>query len=169
MEIKSISAKIFKTASKNTEDSCNQTNPFGVNFKGNIISADVFETAQKTNLVSNWSEKIRSKMASSAIVGSIGDMSAAISSRLDSVVSFGRRMKENAGKMRENAAEMFGNLSDKLSDKKISLKVGGSESFFQINLHDYSAYKVKNLLGKEPELDIEPLFANLNAEMEAIA
>lgn len=100
MEIKSISQKIFKTAPNKIENNNNHTNPFGVSFKGNIISADVFDAAEKTDKVSFTgiiAEKVgrRCKMLTSAAVGSIGDMSSAINARLNSVVSFGRKIGNN--------------------------------------------------------------------------
>lgn len=91
MEIKSISSKIFRTAPKNVENNNNQTNPFGVNFKGKMISADVFGSGSKSNLV----EKVKSKMLTSALVGSMGDVAAAISTRLNSVLNYGKRIKSN--------------------------------------------------------------------------
>lgn len=91
MEIKSISSKIFRAAPRATEQ--NHTNPFGVSFKGNMVTADVFKstTPKLAEKVSN-----KGRMVVSAIVGSMNDFSSAMSARLNSVVSFGRRIKENA-------------------------------------------------------------------------
>ena len=104
LSISSVSRNIFRAAPKNIEN--NQTNPFGVSFKGNVLTADVFEknkNASKINFTGIAS--IKSKMLSSAIVGSINDFSSAIASRLDSVVSFGRRIKENASILRARAID----------------------------------------------------------------
>lgn len=98
MEIKSISQKIFKpgAASKKFENS-NQTNPFGISFKGKIINADVFETSetQKKNpfeCISGLADAAgRGKLWASAAVSAAGQ---AMGKRLNTVVSFGRRMKE---------------------------------------------------------------------------
>lgn len=102
MEIKSISSKIFKTASKTAARTTehNQTNPFGVSFKGNMVTADVF-----TNTSSKLAQKAsnKGKMVVSAIVGSMNDFSSAMSARLNSVVSFGRRIKENAADLWDKA------------------------------------------------------------------
>lgn len=91
MEIKSISSKIFRAAPRATEQ--NHTNPFGVSFKGNMVTADVF-----TSTTPKLAEKVSNKgrMVVSAIVGSMNDFNSAMSARLNSVVSFGRRIKENA-------------------------------------------------------------------------
>lgn len=115
MEIKSISQKIFRTSPNriNNSDSAH-SNPFGVNFKGNIISADVFETtAAKTGLAEKVSN--RGKMVVSAIVGSINDVNQAICKRLDSVVGMGRKIRENVelgvSNVRENMSKAWGYIN----------------------------------------------------------
>lgn len=99
MEIKSIHQKIFRELPKKAQDN-NHSNPFGVNFKGNMISADVFESATKSNAVGSVVNKAANagKMVKSAIVGSLGDVSTAISTRLNKVVDFGKRVGETASK-----------------------------------------------------------------------
>jgi len=104
MEIKSISHKIFKTSPKTIENNSNHTNPFGVSFKGNMISADVFDSSaeNKISFGINLAAKVsnlKSKMAASAFVGSINDMSKAISCRLDKVVDFSKKIGKNAAKL----------------------------------------------------------------------
>lgn len=100
LSISSISKNIFRTDSKKIEKSnqanCNQTNPFGVSFKGKMITADVFEKARSESNI-KLTEKIanRSKLLSSAVVGSINNFASNISARLNSVASFGRRIKNN--------------------------------------------------------------------------
>lgn len=97
MEIKSISQKIFRTSSNKTENNSNQTNPFGVSFKGNIINADVFEE-------NNSNEKQnKGKMIVSTLVGSINSASEAMSRRLNSVISFGMRVKETTTQLWDRA------------------------------------------------------------------
>lgn len=104
MEIKSISKNIFKTKSKiennGVENKSNQTNPFGVNFKGNMITADVFDSSNKSkisftgaNLVAKAANK--SKMLTSAVTGSINSFNQNITRRLDSMVSSVRKVGEN--------------------------------------------------------------------------
>lgn len=97
MEIKSISSisnKLFKTNANKVEKSENRsshTNPFGVSFKGNIINADVFE--EKNSGLTD--RQNRGKMLVSTLVGSINSINSSISKRLNSVVNFGRRIKES--------------------------------------------------------------------------
>ncbi|MFA7658886.1 MAG: hypothetical protein WCY19_05590 [Candidatus Gastranaerophilaceae bacterium] len=103
MEIKKISQNFFKTASNKIES--NQTNPFGVSFKGNIITADIITADVFTKVGSNLAEKAskKSKMLTSAIVGSINAVSKSISTRLDSVVTFGKRIGANAADLWDKA------------------------------------------------------------------
>ena len=95
MEIKSISAKLFRTNVNKSENQSNQasnhTNPFGVSFKGNIINADVFED-KKSDLTEKQN---RGKMLVSTLVGSIGALNATMSNRLNSVVNFCGRVKDS--------------------------------------------------------------------------
>lgn len=95
MEIKSISAKLFRTNVNKSENQSNQasnhTNPFGVSFKGNIINADVFEE-KKSDLTGNQN---RGKMLVSTLVGSINAINSSISNRLNSVVNFCGRVKNS--------------------------------------------------------------------------
>lgn len=154
MEIKSISQKIFKTSSAKIENS-KHTNPFGVNFKGNIISADVFESSEKADNVSfkgaEWAAKASGKcrMVASAIVGSIGDVTSAIKTRLNSVVDFGRRIKEGTT-----------NLIDRIPSMM------GTESMLN-RINDYRVYNVSRLLKQQPE-SLENSFRELNLAMEAV-
>ena len=83
----SVSAE-NKSAQKNV------SNPFGISFKGNVIQADVFQTTSvKENSTNVLKEK--GKMFASAVVGNINSFNEAIKARLNSVVAFGRRVKDN--------------------------------------------------------------------------
>src|SRR5574344_292780 len=102
----SISKNIFKLKSSKKDENVvsNQSNPFGISFKGKMISADVFEKTSSLSQ-SKLTEKIisRSKLVSSAVVGSIIDLASSISSRLNSVANFGRRIKSNVTSFWEKA------------------------------------------------------------------
>lgn len=100
MEIKSISGRIFKTSQnriEQNENASSHTNPFGVSFKGNIIHADVFESAKSEAQGSKWIQRAseKSRMAMGAIIGSFGSVNQAFSARMDSIVSFGRKIRQN--------------------------------------------------------------------------
>lgn len=89
LSIDNISKNIFRTAPAKTES--NHSNPFGVSFKGNVLTADVFQSVKKTNLIS----KAKNKLMTSTFVGSINDFSSAMSARLNTIADFGRTMKSN--------------------------------------------------------------------------
>lgn len=109
MEIRSISQKIFRTNSNNVKQNENQTNPFGVNFKGNMITADVFEKKEVTE------NQNRGKIFVSTLVGSINAVNSAVSRRLNSVVSFGRRLRESTTSLWDKANQV--DMADFLSSK----------------------------------------------------
>ncbi len=157
MEIKSISKKIFKTPKKIAENKSNQTNPFGVSFKGNIISADVFETTEKQNIAFRGVQltaKVGSKckMLAAALTGSIGDMSKAISTRLNSVVDFGRRIK---GK--------FVEAIQYLNTTRLAINIGASDAPLGVRL----SLKKKENLNNLSVQDLSNMFAKEVAIMEA--
>jgi hypothetical protein len=131
MEIKNISQKIFRTSPSKTEN--NHSNPFGVNFKGNIINADVFDSSEKKSNISFKGAEIATKVANkgklwtSAMVGSINNASEAMSKLLNPVKDFGRTIKENALKIKENAIKM--------KDKAINLcKDFNDTNYYPVNL-----------------------------------
>lgn len=87
---------IFKNLTKTeakTENKTNASNPFGISFKGNVIQADVFQTTNKENTVNSIKEK--GKMFMSAVVGNINAFNNELKSRVNSVVSFGRKVRDN--------------------------------------------------------------------------
>ena len=125
MEIKNISQRLFRTASS-SEQKCeqanHQTNPFGVNFKGNMITADVFDKPEKSDIsFTGAKEAIIRKMNLSAV---LAPMSEAISARLNSVMSFGRKIGANTAEAwrRANSIEItfhpIENLMQNLSDRR---------------------------------------------------
>lgn len=147
MEIKSISAKLFRTSVNNSENRSNHTNPFGVSFKGNIINADVFEE-KKSDLTANQN---RGKMLVSTLVGSINAINSSISNRFNSVVNFGRRLREQTQNLwnQANSFDMttfMGNISDKIA-------LGGTYSV--------------NRLQKRPVSELEGILKERLATMEA--
>lgn len=143
MEIKSISAKIFRTNVNKSENRSNHTNPFGVSFKGNIINADVFEE-KKADLTEN---KNRGKMLVSTLVGSISSINSSISKRLNSVVNFGRRIKESTTNAWNRAQSI--DMGTFIS----GIALGGT-------------YSVNNLQ-KRPVSELDAMFRERLATMEA--
>jgi len=76
----------------------NQTNPFGLSFKGNVIQADVFEMSKERQVnKEGLKEKLinKGKTYASAIVGSINTFNDGLKSRFNNVISFGKRITKN--------------------------------------------------------------------------
>ena len=125
MEIKSISKNFFKTSTSrienNSTNNSNHTNPFGVNFKGNIITADVFVRAN-SGLVEKVSNK--SKMLTSAIVGSLNAFNQSMSTRLNSIVSYGKRLGTEVSQVlnREISMPNINNIKAAVVDKISSMQ-----------------------------------------------
>ena len=77
------------------------SNPFAPGtFKGNVLTADVFETKAKPTL--------KNKVTYSALVGSIGDAFPTFRKGIESVIAFGNRMKEGVSTVFRKINE-FGN------------------------------------------------------------
>lgn len=152
MEIKSISEKIFKISSNKAENNSNHTNPFGVSFKGNIINADVFED-KNSNLTENQN---KGKMLVSTLVGSMNSIHSAIGRRLNSVVSFGRRMKETTSNLWDNANNLWNKANN----------ISMSDFLTTSTLAFTGAYSVKRLQ-ERPVSDLKDLFEEKLSNMEA--
>lgn len=150
LSINNISKNFFRTTALKKVDK-NHTNPFGVSFKGNVLTADVFQTATKTNLIQKASNK--SKMLTSTIVGSINNFGSSISTRLNSVIEFGNRIKHNASEFWKKAQETEINFDM----SKISTRLK------KINLLN-ADYSVKSLV-KRPVSELEDM---LKAELATI-
>lgn len=142
MKIGAISQKIFRAKANEAENNSHQTNPFGVTFKGNMISADVFDK-KKSDLNEN-----QTKMFKSTLVGSISSFNSALSRRLNSVVSFGRRIKETTVGLWTQANNI--DMGDFLAERMPSFR---------------SAYNVNNLK-KLPVGELEAMF---NDEISSVS
>ena len=144
-------ANIFKAKSntQNTEntqqsnETSKATNPFGVSFKGNVIHADVFESTKIENTDVTENKVInRGKLFISALVGNINNFNDSIKSRMNSVVSFGRQIKERT-------SQAF----HKIANTQIDFKAMG-ESIRNTFMNPYS---VDNL-SKRSVGELEELF-----------
>lgn len=98
MQIGKISLHTTKAAQKSAERAQAQTNnlatnPFGVSFKGNVIQADVFESARKNLNTNAIAEK--GKLFASAVVSGINNFNESFKARMNSIVSFGKKVTTN--------------------------------------------------------------------------
>ena len=119
------------------------TNPFGVSFKGNVIQADVFQNnAQKA--MKNSGEK--GKLFASAVVSGINNFNEAFKSRIDAVVSFGKKVTSNVLESIE-----------KIGSKEIKFDFEGIKN----RLFPDREYSVKNLSNK-PVDDLRSMWSDLS-------
>lgn len=146
MQIKSISEKIKIPAFNKSKTVANHSNPFGVSFKGNIITADVFESAKKTGMVEKIAQKGR--LAMNAVVGSMNAVNQSISTRLNSIASFGRRIRECG----ENAVTF-------LRESRLIFDLSGENRIFRFDMAD-THYSVKNLMKRDVS-DLKTEFSGL--------
>lgn len=121
LSISNISKNIFRTGQNSAPSKVegNHTNPFGVSFKGNVLTADVFATSKNENKVSFTGNALvsKGKVAASAIVGSINKMKSFMN--LNSIMSPIRR----AGEKISNTWNKLNNITvgDALTSAKEAL------------------------------------------------
>ena len=90
LSIPSIRERLFNTSRHETTTQ-RSTNPFAASsFKGNVLTADVFESSTKQN-----QPAFGGKLKASALVGSISGIGERFQNIINSVVGFGVRIKEN--------------------------------------------------------------------------
>lgn len=93
LSIPSIRERLFNTSKHEVTTQRNTSNPFAAaSFKGNVLTADVFESSAKKSAQPAFTGKLKA----SALVGSISDMSERFQNIIRSVTAFGNRVKENA-------------------------------------------------------------------------
>ena len=147
MQIGKISLHTTKTNASTNKAPEKQfsTNPFGVSFKGNVIQADVFESAKNTNITKNIAEK--SKLYASAIVSGINNFNEAFKSRMNSVVSFGKKITHN----------VFDTL-EKIGNTEITFDMNGIKN----KMFPDRQYSVKQLSNKSVS-ELKTLWQDLDA------
>lgn len=92
LSIPSIRERLFNTSKHEQTTQRNTSNPFAAtSFKGNVLTADVFESSTKKNTNITATNKLKA----SALVGSISGYGERFQNMINSVVSFGNRVKEN--------------------------------------------------------------------------
>ena len=140
MQIGKISLHTTKTTQNNavqtpaeTKTNKLSTNPFGVSFKGNVIQADVFESNAKK---SDNGIVEKSKLFASAVVSGINNFNESFKSRVNAIVSFGKKVATN----------VFDTM-ERIGNTEISFNMDGIKN----KLFPDREYSVKNLKGKSVE------------------
>lgn len=91
LSIPSIRERLFNTSRHEQVTQRNSSNPFAASsFKGNVLTADVFESSTKQN-----QPAFTGKLKASALVGSISGIGERFQNMINSVAQFGARIKEN--------------------------------------------------------------------------
>ena len=94
LSVSSIRERIFNTSKHESVTQRNSSNPFAASsFKGNVLTADVFESSAKK---SNNNINFTGKLKASALVGSISGIGEKFQNIVKSVVDFGNRAKDYA-------------------------------------------------------------------------
>lgn len=142
LSIPSIRERLFNTSKHEQTTQRNSSNPFAAtSFKGNVLTADVFESSSSKN-----ENKISAneKLKASALVGSIAGYGEKFQHIINSVISFGNRVKENVvnGWNKMNSIEIsfapakevmgsfYGSIKDSLAPVNEILNTPMSEMFF---------------------------------------
>ena len=120
------------------------TNPFGVSFKGNVIQADVFESGKKSEGIAE-----KGKLFASAVVSGINNFNEAFKSRINSIVSFGKKVTTNIF----DAMERIGNT-------ELTFDMTGIKN----RLFPDREYSVKNLTNKSVD-ELKTMWQDLTPEV----
>ncbi len=126
LSVSSIRERIFNTSKHESVTQRNSSNPFAASsFKGNVLTADVFESSnKKVNNTPNFTGKLKA----SALVGSISGIGEKFQHMINSVVEFGNRIKEKVISMYNSTKEVLGtSVTDLISSKTSARSVAKME------------------------------------------
>jgi len=164
LSIPAIRERLFNT-SKHEQTTQRSTNPFAAStFKGNVLTADVFESSTKQN-----QPTFTGKLKASALVGSISGIGERFQNWINSVVQFGVRVKENVvnGWNKLEGIEIsFNPLKEKMSSAYNSVKEVMTTPISEIFSTGITAKKVAKM---EDMTEVRALLADNIALWEAAA
>ena len=143
LSIPSIRERLFNT-SKHEQTTQRSSNPFAASsFKGNVLTADVFESSTKQN-----QPKFTGKLKASTLVGSISGIGEKFQNIINSVVNFGVRIKENVvnGWNKLEGIEIsFNPLKNRISSVYHSVKEAMNTPISEVFNHGISAKQVAKM------------------------
>ncbi len=139
------------TIQKNQNTNKLTTNPFGVSFKGNVIQADVFESGKNNIEKTTNSIAEKGKLFASAVVSGINNFNESFKSRVNSIVSFGKKVTTDVC----DTIERIGNTEITFDMESIKNK-----------LFPDRQYSVKNL-SNQPVEDLKTMWQNLTPQEAA--
>ena len=164
LSIPAIRERLFNT-SKHEQTTQRSTNPFAASsFKGNVLTADVFESSTK-----KAEPAFTGKLKASALVGSISGIGEKFQNMINSVVKFGVKIKENVvnGWNKLEGIEIsFNPLKERMSSAYNSVKEAMSTPISEIFSKGISAKQVAKM---EDMTEARKLLADNVALWEAAA
>lgn len=154
LSIPSIRERLFNTSKHevNTQRNSNSTNPFAASsFKGNVLTADVFESSAKKADQPSFTGKLRA----SALVGSISGIGEKFHNMIESAKAFGNRMKESIvngwnrlneveisfAPAKEKAISMFNSVKETLGTSVTDLISSGVSAKSVSKMEDMAAVR----------------------------
>lgn len=154
LSIPSIRERLFNTSKHevNTQRNLNSTNPFAASsFKGNVLTADVFESSAKKADQPSFTGKLKA----SALVGSISGIGEKFHNMIESAKAFGNRMKESIvngwnrlneveisfAPAKEKAISMFNSVKETLGTSVTDLISSGVSAKSVSKMEDMAAVR----------------------------
>lgn len=135
MKIMATLGHVLNTPIGHTKTQNHSTNPFAPStFKGNVLTADVFETKKSA----------KKKLTYSTLVGSIGDAFPTFRKSIESVVSFGNRMKKGALAV-WNKIDEIGSITVDLGAPAKAVMKGFNSMTDKLIVGNYSKYTESQL------------------------
>ncbi len=168
LSISNIRERIFNTSKHEASvarPANSVSNPFAANtFKGNVLTADVFETSKPKEPAFTGATKLKA----SALVGSLTNLGSKIQAGIENIVAFGKRMKEGISnawqKMRETEIS-FAPLKDAFKGAVSNAKENMTNKINSMFDKGITAKQVENMKIS----DIKPMLAGEVAQAEDAA
>ncbi len=153
LSIPAIRERLFNTSKHEAATQRNSSNPFAASsFKGNVLTADVFESSTKKNDQTNFTGKLKA----SALVGSISGIGEKFQNMINSVAAFGNRVKDSVvngwnklnelgnieisfAPAKEKAASIYNSVKDALGTSVTDLITSGITAKSVAKMDDMAA------------------------------
>ena len=155
LSISNIRERIFNTSKHEASvqrPASSVSNPFAAStFKGNVLTADVFETSKPKQPAFTGATKLKA----SALVGSLSNLGSRIQAGIENIAAFGRRIKENvtgAWQRMQETEISFAPLKDACVNAKNNM-IDRVHSMFEKGI---TARQIE----KMPIAEIRPMLAN---------
>jgi hypothetical protein len=143
LSIPAIRERLFNT-SKHEQTTNRSSNPFAASsFKGNVLTADVFESSTKNN-----QPAFTGKLKASMLVGSISGIGEKFQNMINSVVAFGVRIKENVvnGWNKLEGIEIsFNPLKERMTSAYNTIKEAMTTPISEVFSHGISSKQVAKM------------------------